>query len=103
MDEALNQNNQLVVDPDKTIREPELSYRILSYGLRNGSFRGSNRGRVAGQGYIGGHKLSDYLNSTTTDYVNARRIVNGDTGADGQKVANYALTFKAMLEATATA
>lgn len=101
MDEALTQNNLFVTNPDRAISEPNLSYRILSYGLRNGSFRGSNKARVAGQGYVGGHKLADYLNGTTTDYLNARRIVNGDTATNGQTIADYALDFKAMLEATA--
>jgi len=100
MDEALSQGNLLVTDPEKTIREPQLSYNILSYGLRNGSFRGTGRSRTPGLGYTGGHKLSDFLNANSTDYVRARQIVNGDLGANGQKIADYALTFKAMLEAT---
>ncbi len=100
MDNAFSLNNTLVTDPEKIINEPDLSYRILSYGARAGSYRGQ-RQRNAQQGYFGGHKLSDYLNAGTTNYVNARRIINGDTATNGALVAGYAQTFKALLELSA--
>ncbi len=96
MDEALNLNGALHRNPDLAARDAQVSYNILSYGMIKGSFRGSKR-RVEGKGYIGGHKLSDYLNETATDYVAARDIVNG--GRDkAELIAGYARTFKNMFD-----
>ena len=41
----------------------DTAYKIMSYGMRNGSFTGK--------------KLSDYISSGAADYRNARRIING--------------------------
>lgn len=96
MDEALGLNGALHRNPDLAARDAQVSYNILSYGMINGSFRGSKR-RVEGRGYIGGHKLSDYFNDTITDYVAARDIVNG--GRDkAELIAGYAQTFKNMFD-----
>lgn len=48
-------------DPDKAL-DPETAYEIVSRGMREGLFTGK--------------KLSDFINGKT-DYLNARRIVNG--------------------------
>lgn len=61
--------------------DPNTAYRIMSYGMRNGSFTG--------------RKLSDYINARTTDYVNARRIINGTDQA--ALIAGYARQWEAVL------
>lgn len=43
-----------------------------------------------------GKKLSDYINDTKTDYIGARKIVNGKDQA--QKIAGYAQSFEACLK-----
>lgn len=47
------------------------------------------------EGWFTGKKLSDYFNARTTDWLNARRIINGTDKA--QTIANYARTFHAAL------
>ena len=37
------------------------------------------------KGLFTGKKLSDYINATKTDYLNARRIINGVDRADDIK------------------
>lgn len=106
MDEALNLNGELHRNPELAVTNAQVSYNTSSYGLVNGSYRGTKR-RVVGQGFIGGHKLADFINDTATDYFNARRIVNGDrdtvargnTVSNGRMIANYAETFQAMYDA----
>jgi predicted chitinase len=67
-------------NPDLAMR-PDIAYKIMSYGMRNGSFTG-----------VG---LSKYINSEKCDYVNARRIINGTDNAD--KIAGYAVKFETIL------
>ena len=64
MDTALGLSgaNSLHLHPEKAL-DSDTAYRIMSYGMRNGSFTGK--------------KLSDYISGSTTDYRNARRIING--------------------------
>lgn len=71
----------LYQDPDRAM-EPEIAYRIMSYGMRNGSFTG-----------VG---LPKYINDQICDYVNARRIINGTDCAD--KIAKYATEFESILK-----
>jgi hypothetical protein len=47
------------------------------------------------EGWFTGKKLSDYLNSRTTDYINARRVVNGTDKAS--LIADYAKQFEKAL------
>lgn len=54
-------------------------------------FEGMSRGTFTGK------KLSDYFNSNLTDYVNARRIINGTDRADD--IAGYAQDFYRALNA----
>ena len=69
------------------IAHPELALeignatRIMFYGMADGWFTG--------------RKLSDYINETRTDYVNARRIINGVDRAE--LVAGYAKLYDAAL------
>ena len=72
--------------PEKVL-EPEVAYRIMSFGMRTGSFTGK--------------KLADYINSAQCDYLDARRIINGTDRAD--RIAAYARTFQQILEASAAA
>lgn len=58
----LGMGDRLMLDP-KLALDPETSYRILSHGMRTGSFTSK--------------KLSDFIEGSRCDYANARRIVNG--------------------------
>ncbi|WP_420137752.1 hypothetical protein [Sphingomonas sp.] len=62
LSQALGLDDQLAIDPAKAL-EPANAYKIMSYGMRNGSFTGK--------------KLSDYISGTACDYPHARRIING--------------------------
>ncbi|WP_211299438.1 hypothetical protein [Pukyongiella litopenaei] len=70
----------LVNKPDLAT-EPEYSALIIWEGMIRGTFTGKN--------------LADYINSAGTDYVNARRIVNGTDKAE--QIAGYAREFEAGL------
>ena len=76
----INTDSDLVVHPEKAL-EPQIAYRILAKGMKMGNFTG--------------RKLSDYITDDKTDYVNARRILNGLDKA--QEIANNAKTFEAIL------
>lgn len=52
----------LVRDPDRAL-EPIVAAKIMLHGMLEGTFTGK--------------RLADYLNDKTTDFVNARRIING--------------------------
>lgn len=70
----------LLNHPEKVL-EPEIAGKILIHGMTKGDFTG--------------HYLSQYFNDTTTDYVNARKIINGLDVAE--RIAGYAHTFMAGL------
>jgi len=70
----------LLYNPDLAL-DPTVAYRIMSYGMRNGSFTG-----------VG---LKKYINAEKCDYLNARRIING---LDCSKmIAGYATVLEAAL------
>ncbi len=73
-------NKDFVRNPDKTL-EPETAYKILSKGMREGWFTGRS--------------LGDYISAGNTDYVNARRIVNGTDRAES--IASEARKFEMFL------
>lgn len=100
MDEALGLNGRLHLDPDYAVQDAQVSYNVLSYGMRNGSFRGKRK-REVGRGFVGGYKLADFLNESKTDYVAARDIVNGARDK-ADLIAGYAKTFEAMFQTAAT-
>jgi putative chitinase len=85
-DEALGLDGTLVANPDRAM-EPEISSRILVWGMEGGCFTGK--------------KLADYLplsgGAGHSGYKNARRIINGTDKAD--QIAKHALSFEAALEA----
>lgn len=76
----LSGDDDLEKNPD-SVYKPEIAYLMLSHGMREGTFSGK--------------KLGDYLNDTTHDYVNARRIVNALMHAE--QVAEQARYFEAAL------
>lgn len=71
------------IDQPAMVLEPLPAYRIMSLGMRRGLFTG--------------RKLATYLNDEATDYVGARRIINGQDKAT--EIAAYATKFEAMLKA----
>jgi hypothetical protein len=75
--DSLYCNASLALDPGD-------AYRIMSYGMRKGSFTGK--------------KLADYIHGSTCDYTNARRIINGTDQAD--KIKGYAQSLQTVLEAS---
>lgn len=70
----------LLNHPDLAM-QPDIAFKILEYGMLNGSFTGK--------------KLDDYINVSSKDYVNARRIINGVDQA--ALIANYATSFEQLL------
>lgn len=70
----------LLENPELALN-PEISWKIASVGMVQGLFTGK--------------KLSDYLNNQKTDYVNARRIINGTDKAD--IIAKYAKDIEIIL------
>lgn len=72
----------LVNNPDLAL-DPAIAYKIMSYGMRHGTFTG-----------VG---LSRYIHGDVCDYVSARRIINGTDVAE--RVAGYAVGLEAALRA----
>jgi len=70
----------LAQNPDKAL-EPDTAYTILSRGMLEGWFTGRS--------------LGDYITKSTTDYVNARRVVNGTDHAE--RIASEAERFETFL------
>jgi hypothetical protein len=71
-----------VGNPDWVLR-PDVSLFILVHGMSRGTFTGN--------------KLEAYVNATTTDYFNARRVVNAVDRAD--VIAGYAADWNARYHA----
>jgi len=76
-------NDSLYIDPSLAL-DPADAYKIMSYGMRKGSFTGK--------------KLSDYINGSKCDYKNARRIINGTD--QWEKIQGYAQKIQSALEAS---
>jgi putative chitinase len=70
----------LVHKPELTL-DPEVAYKLLTIGMTRGMY---------------GRKVTDYVNSTTTDFINARRSVNGTDAA--KLIAGYAEKFLNILK-----
>lgn len=71
----------------KKLLEPVYSAEILVIGSRDGWFAGDKQGR---------HKLSRYITLAKSDYVNARRIINGTDKAS--LIADHAKEYEADLK-----
>ncbi|HTT13033.1 MAG TPA: hypothetical protein VMG60_19355 [Burkholderiaceae bacterium] len=82
--QRLNLGNQLVDDPDLALKQ-EIAYRIMSYGMCNGTFTG--------------RKLAQFIGPGQCDYKNARKIINGLDQAD--RIAGYAQELEQILTASA--
>ncbi|AKF13579.1 chitinase [Sinorhizobium phage phiN3] len=67
-------------NPDKAL-EPDFAVAIMFDGMTSGAYTGK--------------KLSDYFNDTKTDWVGARRIINGTDKAE--KIAGEAKAFYAAI------
>jgi predicted chitinase len=73
----------LLGEPDLAMN-PDIAYRIMSAGMLEGWFTGK--------------RLSDYINSSKTDFVQARRVINGlDRASD---IAQYAIKYRSVIEAS---
>jgi putative chitinase len=83
---SLTSDEDLILHPDSALH-PDIAYRIMSYGMRKGSFTGK--------------KLTDYINAAKCDYNNARRIIHGVDQAD--KIEGYAVNFETVLKNAQTA
>jgi putative chitinase len=70
----------LLANPDRAC-DPGVAYMTMSHGFRNGTFTGK--------------KITDYINTKTTDYRQARRCINGLDQCD--KIAAYATAFDRIL------
>ena len=77
-----NEHIDLVAQPDLALNN-DISAKIIVLGMK--------------QGWFTGKKLSDYINDHRTDFVSARRIVNGTDKAD--QIARYARIFETALNA----
>jgi putative chitinase len=64
--------------------DPDIAYRIMSYGMRNGSFTGK--------------ALDDYITGKECDYVRARKIINALDKSD--LIAGYAVSLEKILQAS---
>lgn len=80
---GLTGDDDLLLHPDHALL-PNIAYRILSYGMRKGTFTGK--------------KLADYINAQGADYRQARRIINGLDKAD--LIQGYATNFEAALKSS---
>jgi hypothetical protein len=80
----LNLGDDLLVRPQRAL-EPSVAYRIMSFGMRNGSFTGV--------------RLSDCISGSKCDYHDARQIVNGYDQA--ALIQGYAKKLETLLRASA--
>ncbi len=78
--QALGLGDQMMMHPELAL-DPVDAYKIMSYGMRNGTFTGK--------------KLADYIAGSKCDYRNSRKIINGLDKAD--LIAGYAVQFEKML------
>ena len=70
----------IYLNPEKAL-DKENAYVGLVWGMQKGIFTGK--------------KISNYVNATKVDYVNARRVINGTDKAN--KIANYAENLEIIL------
>src|SRR5262245_1133151 len=79
-DQKLGLGGRLVRDPDLAL-DPTIALQVILQGMADGDFTGK--------------KLRDYFTDQLTDWVDARRIVNGTDRA--QDIAGYAISFSDAL------
>lgn len=79
-------NIDFVTTPDKAAK-PEHSVPIMIWGMKEGIFTGK--------------RLASYINSSGVDYINSRKVINGN---DKQAlIAGYAQKFESILRETSSA
>lgn len=78
----------LVKNPDALLR-PSISYEVAAVGMRKGLFRSYANGKPV--------RLSDYVNTTSTNFVQARNVINGDIEKNGPLIANFASNLHSIL------
>jgi hypothetical protein len=83
----IGQGLDLLLDPD-SVDEPELAYRIISTGMRTG------------RGFAHGHTFREFFHGQHTDYVHARKMVNGMHHA--QEIGQLAERFEQVLRASSS-
>ena len=83
MSDILYGDDRLVLHPELVL-EPDVAYKIMSYGMRHGSFTS--------------RALSGYIQDRNCNYVGARRIINGTDEA--AKIAGYAKELERMLRSS---
>jgi hypothetical protein len=81
--QAIGLGRRLEIHPELAL-DAENAHAIMSHGMRHGIFTG--------------RPLSKYINATETDYVNARRVINGTDRA--AEIAAYATRLETMLQAS---
>lgn len=82
--ELLGVGDRLYLYPEDALKD-DVAYKIMSLGMRKGIFANAS--------------LSQYLSGKKTDYVGARRIINGSDHA--MEIAKMAVLFEALLHAAA--
>lgn len=80
MSHALGLGDLLVTNPEHLLERP-IAYKVMSFGMRHGSFTGAS--------------LRRFISDSNCDYVNARKIINGLDQAD--IIAGYAREFEQLL------
>jgi putative chitinase len=80
MGKVLHRDTQLLDTPELALK-PNIAYSIMSYGMTHGSFTG--------------RRLEQFFNATQTDYLNARKIINGLDQA--QRIEGYAVALERVL------
>jgi hypothetical protein len=80
MGQALGIGDGLMLHPELAL-DPGTAYKIMSYGMRNGSFTGA--------------RLGTYISGPKADYEKARQIINGTDRAS--RIADYARELETIL------
>jgi len=105
IDTQFGLNGDLVCNPDQLITNHQLSYNVMSWGMRTGQFRHESHRAPGTPGHPGrlivgpGFQLDMFFNATTTDWIHARNMING--GLDhADQIARWAKLFNSILHAT---
>ena len=81
--DALGLGDKLYINPDLALNH-KIAYAIMSYGMREGLFAKA--------------KLGQFISGATSNYIGARRIINGQDHA--LEIANDAIIFERLLKAS---
>lgn len=81
MGKAIGLSDKLYIQPELAL-DPDIAYKIMTIGMRDGIFTGL--------------ALKQFITGSYTDYVGARRIINGKDKKD--LIAGYAEKFELLLK-----